>query len=169
MAVAWTPTTLPEVVAVDTATGSWRTVAGPEQPDPAWAAVPQTVEVPSAGGRTTHAHVYPPTPRRRRLPEGQGPPYVVFVHGGPTSQVPPRSSCEIAYFTSRGIGVVDVNYGGSTGYGRAYRERLRGQWGVVDVEDCEAVATWLRGTAWPTRDGSRSAAAAPAAGPCWPR
>ena len=144
--IAWTSTTLPEVVAVDTVAGSWRTVAGPEQPDPAWAPAPTSVEVPSADGRTTYAHVYPPTSPQAQLPEGTAAPYVVFVHGGPTSQVPQRYSGEIAFFTSRGIGVVDVDYGGSSGYGRAYRELLRGQWGVVDVEDCEAVATWLRGT-----------------------
>jgi dipeptidyl aminopeptidase/acylaminoacyl peptidase len=67
--------------------------------------------------------------------EGEKPPYVVIVHGGPTAQSPATLSPANAYFTSRGIGVIDVNYGGSTGYGREYRERLRGQWGVVDVED----------------------------------
>ena len=141
--VAWTPTTLPVVVAVDTATGRWTTVAGPEQPDPAWAATPEVVEVPSVGGRTTYAAVYPPTSPQARLPDDQGAPYVVFVHGGPTSSSPKRYSGQIAYFTSRGIGVVDVDHGGSTGYGRAYRELLRGQWGVVEVDDCEAVARWL--------------------------
>jgi dipeptidyl aminopeptidase/acylaminoacyl peptidase len=141
--VAWTLTTLPVVVAVDTATGRWTTVDSPEQPDPAWAARPEVVEVPSAGGRTTYAAVYPPTSPQARLPEGEGAPYVVFVHGGPTSSSPKRYSGQIAYFTSRGIGVVDVDHGGSTGYGRAYRELLRGQWGVVEVEDCEAVARSL--------------------------
>ena len=140
---AWTPTTLPVVVAVDTATGRCTTVAGPEQPDPAWAATPEVVEVPSVGGRTTYAAVYPPTSPQARLPDGEGAPYVVFVHGGPTSSSPKRYSGQIAYFTSRGIGVVDVDHGGSTGYGRAYRELLRGQWGVVEVDDCEAVARWL--------------------------
>jgi dipeptidyl aminopeptidase/acylaminoacyl peptidase len=140
---AWTASSLPSVVAVDTAAGSWETVAGPEQPDPAWAPVPTTVEVPSAGGRTTWAHLYPPTSPRARLPEGAGAPYVVFVHGGPTSSSPPRYRGEVAFFTSRGIGVADVDHGGSSGYGRAYRERLRRQWGVVDVEDCEAVAAEL--------------------------
>ena len=140
---AWTSTTLPVVVAVDTATGRWTTVDTPEQPDPDWAARPEVTAVPSAGGRTTYAAVYPPTSPRARLPEGQGAPYVVFVHGGPTSSSPERYSGQIAWFTSRGIGVVDVDHGGSTGYGRAYRELLRGQWGVVEVEDCEAVARWL--------------------------
>ena len=155
---AWTPSTLPVVVAVDTAAGTWRTVAGPEQPDPAWAPVPEVVAVPSAGGRTTWASVYPPTSPQARLPDGAGAPYVVFVHGGPTSSSPRRYRGEIAYFTSRGIGVVDVDYGGSSGYGRAYRELLREQWGIVDVEDCEAVAAHLldtgRATAVAIRGGS---------------
>ena len=68
---------------------------------------------------------------------------LVHVHGGPTGASPARSSLDFAYFTSRGIGVVAVNYGGSTGYGREFRERLRGQWGVVDVQDCAAVAEAL--------------------------
>jgi len=156
--VAWTPTTRPAVVVVDTATGGWRTVAGPDQPDPAWAPVPETVQVPSVGGRSTWAHDYPPTSPVARLPDGAGAPYVLFVHGGPTSSSPPRYRDEVAFFTSRGIGVVDVDHGGSTGYGRAYRERLRGQWGVVEVEDCEAVAAWLlasgRATAVVIRGGS---------------
>ena len=155
---AWTPTTLPVVVAVDTATGVCTTVQSPEQPDASWAARPEVVEVPSADGRTTYAAVYPPTSPQARLPEGEGAPYVVFVHGGPTSSSPKRYSGQIAWFTSRGIGVADVDHGGSTGYGRAYRELLRGQWGVVEVDDCEAVARWLqesgRATAVAIRGGS---------------
>ncbi len=139
--IAAGPTRSWAVVAVDTTTGSWREVVGPEQPDPAWASVPESVEVPSAHGRVTYAHVYPPTSPEQEL---TGPaPYVVFVHGGPTAQVPARYDVGKAYFTSRGIGVADVDYGGSSGQGRAYRNSLRGQWGVVDVEDCEAVARWL--------------------------
>lgn len=93
-----------------------------------------------------HAFAYPPTSPDHTAPAGERPPYVVFVHGGPTAHVGPAASGRIAYFTSRGIGVLDVNYGGSTGYGRAYRERLRGQWGVVDVEDVAAVARALADT-----------------------
>lgn len=87
-----------------------------------------------------HAYDYPPTNPEAVAPDGQAPPYLVLVHGGPTSHVGGAASGKIAYFTSRGIGVLDVNYGGSTGYGRAYRERLLGQWGVVDVEDVIAAA-----------------------------
>jgi dipeptidyl aminopeptidase/acylaminoacyl peptidase len=91
-----------------------------------------------------HAVVYRPRNPGFVAPEGELPPFVAFVHGGPTSQAGVRVNPAFAYYTSRGIGVVDVDYGGSTGYGRAYRERLNGQWGVVDVAD---VVTVVRGLA----------------------
>lgn len=85
--------------------------------------------------REVHAFVYPPRNPNYKGLSGELPPYIAFVHGGPTAHVQATPSLTYAYFTSRGIGVVDVNYGGSTGYGREYRERLRGNWGIVDVED----------------------------------
>jgi dipeptidyl aminopeptidase/acylaminoacyl peptidase len=90
-----------------------------------------------------HAFAYAPTHPGLTGPEGERPPYLVWVHGGPTAHVAGVADAKVAYFTSRGIGVLDVNYGGSTGYGRAYRERLRGQWGVVDVDDVAAAARGL--------------------------
>ncbi|WP_213814987.1 prolyl oligopeptidase family serine peptidase [Glaciihabitans sp. dw_435] len=93
--------------------------------------------------REVHAFVYPPRNADFVAPEGELPPYIAFVHGGPTSRVPARADLTAAYFTSRGIGVVDINYGGSTGHGREYRERLKGQWGVVDVEDTIAAVLGL--------------------------
>jgi dipeptidyl aminopeptidase/acylaminoacyl peptidase len=90
-----------------------------------------------------YAYVFPPTNPAAEAPGGELPPYVVFVHGGPTSRVSSVLKLERAYFTSRGIGVIDVNYGGSTGYGRSYRERLRRQWGLVDVEDAMAAVQAL--------------------------
>lgn len=96
------------------------------------------------GERDVHAFVYSPFNRNYTAPDGELPPFVAFVHGGPTSQTVPKASTLIAYFTSRGIGVIDVNYGGSSGYGREYRDRLKGQWGVVDVDD---VVTAVRGLA----------------------
>lgn len=92
-----------------------------------------------------HAFAYAPTNPGVTPAAGERPPYVVLVHGGPTSHVGPAPSAKTAFFTSRGIGVLDVNYGGSTGYGRAYRDRLKGQWGVVDVDDVAAAASALAG------------------------
>lgn len=94
-------------------------------------------------GRPVHTIVFRPHNDDFEAPDGELPPYVVTVHGGPTTQSVPAMSPGIAYFTSRGIGVIDVNYGGSTGYGREYRDRLRGQWGVVDVEDTVAAVHGL--------------------------
>jgi dipeptidyl aminopeptidase/acylaminoacyl peptidase len=124
-------------------------------PDPAYLPEPRSEALPGPRGRVVHGHVFPPRNPRARAPEGEQPPYVVFVHGGPTGQSLPVLKLEVAYFTSRGIGVIDVDYGGSAGYGRAYRQVLAGQWGVVDVEDCVAAAQALvdRGEA----DGARLA------------
>jgi dipeptidyl aminopeptidase/acylaminoacyl peptidase len=112
-------------------------------PDPAYLPVPRAARLTGPSGSVVHAIVYPPANPAFRGPEGERPPYIVWVHGGPTSQVVPRLDLEKAFFTSRGIGIIDVNYGGSSGYGRAYRERLRGQWGVVDVADAMTAALAL--------------------------
>jgi dipeptidyl aminopeptidase/acylaminoacyl peptidase len=113
-------------------------------PGPAYLPEPRQVQL-SVGpnGPVVHALVYPPTNPEAAAPAGELPPYLVHVHGGPTAQSLPVLNLEKVYFTSRGIGVIDVNYGGSTGYGRAYRERLRGQWGVVDVADAMNAAAAL--------------------------
>jgi dipeptidyl aminopeptidase/acylaminoacyl peptidase len=133
-----------EVVTVDPDSGRWSVVSEPVAPSyrdvlP----VPQARTFAGDHGRPVHAHVYPPRNPGYAAPPGEAPPYVVFVHGGPTSRSPMVEDLEVAYFTSRGLGVVDVNYGGSTGYGREYRNRLREQWGVVDVADCVSVARGL--------------------------
>ncbi|HET8642873.1 MAG TPA: prolyl oligopeptidase family serine peptidase [Pseudonocardiaceae bacterium] len=112
-------------------------------PDPAYLPVPELRRFPAADGTEVPALVYPPTNPDFAVPEGERPPYLVHVHGGPTSHNSPELDLGIAYFTSRGFGVVAPDYGGSTGHGRAFRERLKGQWGVVDVEDCAAVANAL--------------------------
>ena len=112
-------------------------------PDVAYLPVPRAAELTGPSGSVVHALVYPPASPVATAPDGEAPPYVVWVHGGPTARVYPLFDMEKAYFTSRGIGVIDVNYGGSSGYGRAYRERLRGQWGIVDVADCAAAALAL--------------------------
>ncbi|MGQ0576802.1 MAG: S9 family peptidase [Pseudonocardia sp.] len=108
--------------------------------------VPEAVTFPSAGaadGRSAHALLYPPASATHRGPDGDLPPLLVMIHGGPTGQALPVFSVAVQYWTSRGFAVVDVNHGGSTGYGRPYREELRGQWGVVDVADCVAAARWM--------------------------
>ncbi|GGQ80871.1 acyl-peptide hydrolase [Streptomyces flaveolus] len=134
-----------EVVELDTRTGRARVIGAPhaDAVDPAHYPEPRIRTFTGPGGRDIHAHVYPPQHPACAAPDGELPPYVIWAHGGPTSRSPLVLDLEIAYFTSRGIGVAEVNYGGSTGHGREYRNRLREQWGVVDVEDCAAVALAL--------------------------
>jgi dipeptidyl aminopeptidase/acylaminoacyl peptidase len=113
------------------------------RPDAGYLPVPREARLTGPSGSVVHALVYPPANPAVQAPDGELPPYIVWVHGGPTSHVAPVLSLEKAFFTSRGIGVIDVNYGGSSGYGRAYRERLRGQWGIVDVADVMTAALAL--------------------------
>ncbi|MER6308969.1 prolyl oligopeptidase family serine peptidase [Streptomyces sp. NPDC001657] len=152
-----------EVVELDTCTGRARAIAcrHTDVVDPAYYSRPRHRTFTGPGGRDVHAHIHPPHNPEHTAPDGELPPYVIWAHGGPTSRAPLVLDLEIAYFTSRGIGVAQVNYGGSTGYGRAYRERLRGQWGVVDVADCAAVARALaeEGTADPARLAIRGGSA----------
>ncbi|MET8943565.1 prolyl oligopeptidase family serine peptidase [Streptomyces sp. NPDC004542] len=153
-AVGAGPRSAYEVVALDTRTGRARVIGAPHRDpvDPAHYPEPQIRTFTGPQGREVHAHVYPPRHPGCVAPGGELPPYVVWAHGGPTSRAPLVLDLAIAYFTSRGIGVAEVNYGGSTGYGRAYRDRLREQWGVVDVEDCAAVALALADEGTADRD-----------------
>lgn len=157
--VAGSPDRPTAVLEIDLATGRYeavRTAVGLDAlPDPAWLPEAESATLRGPDGHDVHVHIYPPRNPHHTGPSGTAPPYVVFVHGGPTSNSPAVLDLSKAYLTSRGIGVLDVNYGGSTGYGRAYRERLSGQWGVVDVEDAAAAAAALvaRGDA----DGTRLA------------
>jgi dipeptidyl aminopeptidase/acylaminoacyl peptidase len=116
--------------------------------EPGYLSAPEAIEFPSAGGRVAHALFYRPTNPAHRGPEGERPPLIVHVHGGPTSAARPALALDVQHLTSRGFAVVDVNYGGSSGYGRSYRELLNGNWGIVDVEDCEAAAAWLGEQGW---------------------
>jgi dipeptidyl aminopeptidase/acylaminoacyl peptidase len=120
--------------------------------DSSYESAPEAIEFPTAGGRTAHALFYPPTNPDASRPAGAAP-LVVMAHGGPTSNTTRLLNLGTQFWTSRGFGVVDVDYGGSTGYGRAYRQRLDGQWGVVDLQDCVAAADFLiaRGDADPGR------------------
>ena len=121
--------------------------------DPAWISVPEAISFPTGGHASAHALHYPPTNPEVEGPPGERPPLLVMIHGGPTAAARPELSLATQYWTTRGFAVVDVNYRGSTGYGRAYRNLLRGQWGVADVEDCVAAARYLadRGDADPDR------------------
>ena len=111
--------------------------------DPGYLSDPQAIEFPTENGRTAHAFYYPPRNKDHTAPAGEKPPLLVKSHGGPTAAAQQALSMSVQYWTSRGIGVLDVNYGGSTGFGREYRDRLKGQWGIVDVDDCVNGARYL--------------------------
>ena len=112
-------------------------------PDPAYISRPEPIAFPTSGGRTARALFYAPVNADFEGPPDERPPLVVLSHGGPTSSTSTALDLAKQYLTSRGIAVVDVDYGGSTGYGRAYRQVLNGAWGKVDVEDCVAAALFL--------------------------
>ena len=121
--------------------------------EPSFLSAPRAIEFPTDGGLTAHAFFYPPASKDFVGPVDERPPLIVMSHGGPTSAVSAEFDMATRFWTSRGFAVVDVNYGGSTGYGRAYRERLNGNWGVVDTMDCINAATYL--TAQGEVDGGR--------------
>lgn len=161
--VAASPALALSVVRVDTASGVTEVLRTTmtDPPDSSVLPEPRHEVLIGKDGREVHANIYPPRNGSMAGPDGELPPYVVFAHGGPTGHSAMILNLEIAYFTSRGIGVVDVNYGGSVGYGRAYRDRLRGQWGIVDVEDAVAAAQTLvdGGVADPSRLAIRGGSA----------
>ncbi len=143
-----------ELATYDWSSGQVTTIrrASERVPDPAMVARAEAVTWEGPQG-LVHAWYYPPTNPDFAAPEGELPPVVVLSHGGPTSFSTGLYSASDQFWTSRGIGILDVNYGGSSGYGRAYRDRLQGTWGVVDVQDCADGATTLgdRGMADPER------------------
>ncbi len=132
------------LIEIDTASGSHRVLHQPSKLgiDRGYLSVPQALRFPTRLGEA-HAWFYPPTHPTLRGKAGSKPPLIVTVHGGPTSVSKATLNLSRQYWTSRGFAVVDVNYGGSTSYGRAYRERLHEQWGVVDVEDAIAAVDYL--------------------------
>ncbi len=155
--VAGGPTELAAVVRLDPGTGSLEVLrrASELSIDSGYLSIPRAVEFPTDEGLTAHGFFYPPANRDFAAPAGERPPLLVLSHGGPTSATSSTLNLRVQYWTSRGFAVLDVNYGGSTGYGRAYRQRLVGQWGIVDVADCTNGARHLaeRGEA----DGARLA------------
>jgi dipeptidyl aminopeptidase/acylaminoacyl peptidase len=131
------PTTSSGVATLHVPTGRLDVLAGAEVSlDAARVSMPQPIQFPSRDGQRAHALYYPPTHPEVTGPADARPPLLVQAHPGPTADAKARLDLRIQFFTSRGFAVVDVNYAGSTGYGRGYRERLTGQWGVLDVADC---------------------------------
>jgi dipeptidyl aminopeptidase/acylaminoacyl peptidase len=153
--LAAAPTAFRSVLPVSLLDGSFEVLrrASDAALDPADLAVAEPVEFPTTGGRTAHGLLYRPHNRHARAPDGELPPLVVTSHGGPTSAAFTGLSISLQVLVTRGIAVLDVDYGGSTGYGGDYRRRLEGSWGIVDVDDCVAGAQALaaRGIADPDR------------------
>ena len=145
--LAATPTESGGIHVVDADTSTYETVARTwtHELDPASVSVGRPIEFES-NGRRAHAFYYPPANADFEAPDGELPPLRVSIHGGPTAQTMLAFFLPVQFLTSRGWGVVDVNYGGSTGFGRAYRELLHDEWGVVDLEDCIAAARHLAET-----------------------
>jgi len=143
--VAAPPTAPPSVTlqtGLDSKTALALRAAAPSVLPPETISIGEAIEFPTWGG-TGHAFWYPPRNSAYTGEDGELPPLVVLSHGGPTSMTTNIFSLNVQWWTSRGFGVVDVNYGGSTGYGRDYRQMLDGHWGIVDVEDCTAAARFL--------------------------
>ncbi|ANV91628.1 S9 family peptidase [Picosynechococcus sp. PCC 8807] len=130
--------------------------------DPGYLSQPQAIAFPTENGLTAHAWYYPPTNQDFQAPADTAPPLLVKSHGGPTAMAAASLNLRIQYWTSRGFAFVDVNYGGSTGYGREYHQRLDGNWGIVDVQDCVNVAKYL--VAKGLADGEKLAIAGGSAG-----
>jgi len=143
--LAASPTTLSGVCQYSALEDKWETLrlSADLRVEEGYISGPRSIEFPAANGLTSHGIYYPSRNDDFIAPEGEKPPLLVISHGGPTSATDSSISLNIQYWTSRGFAVLDVNYGGSTGYGRSYRTRLNGQWGVVDVEDCEKGARYL--------------------------
>ncbi len=154
-AIVASPTIFRSLVRIDLGTGAWTVVRASSDLVlvPAVVSVGEPVEFPTSGERTAHGILYRPTNPAFRAPAGELPPLVVTSHGGPTSGAFTGLHLPVQVLTSRGVAVLDVDYGGSTGYGKAYRKRLEGAWGIVDVDDCVAGALEMarRGEADPRR------------------
>ena len=138
-----------------------RCVSHPADSFEPWHSIPERRVAPGRDGREVHYTYYPPRSPDHRGPRGEPPPLIIDVHGGPTGSTGAARSLTLSLLCSRGFAVASVDYGGSTGYGRAYRDRLKHAWGVVDVEDCVAVASALAasGLADPARTAIRGGSA----------
>jgi len=145
LAIAASQTEEPAVVRFDLRTGAHEALRAPGEIrlDPASISRAEPIEFPTDEGQTAHAFFYPPVNAGFRAPSGEKPPLVVKVHGGPTNHSKAELSLATQLWTSRGFAFLDVNHGGSSGFGRAYRERLDGNWGIVDVRDVVAAVKYL--------------------------
>jgi len=139
------PTDVASISLYDLETGKFETLrrANDQEVYPAYFSIPRPIEFPTEAGLTAHGFFYPPQNPDYRGPDNEKPPLIVKSHGGPTAAASTALALSIQYWTSRGFAVLDVNYGGSTGYGRQYRERLNRKWGIVDVDDCANGARYL--------------------------
>jgi dipeptidyl aminopeptidase/acylaminoacyl peptidase len=142
---AASPTEPGSIVRFDLSTRSFESLrrSNNNEIGPAYISVPRAVEFPTEDGLTAYGFFYPPQNADYSAPDGEHPPLLVESHGGPTAATTTAFSPLIQFWTSRGIAVLDVNYGGSSGFGRAYRERLKDKWGIVDVDDCANGARYL--------------------------
>jgi len=151
------------VVACDTVTGESRVLRSSSSAkiDEGYLSRPEPIDFPTGGGATAHALYYPPRNAEHRAPSGERPPLIVVAHGGPTAAASASLDLKPQFWTSRGFAVLDVNYRGSTGFGRAYRELLQGKWGIADVEDCVNGGRYLadRGLVDPDRLAIRGSSA----------
>jgi dipeptidyl aminopeptidase/acylaminoacyl peptidase len=143
--IAGSSTELPSIVMLDLATGCIEVLRRSSnlKIEAEYLAIPRAIEFPTENELTAHAFFYAPRNPEYTGPSGEQPPLLIISHGGPTAATSTTLSWGVQYWTSRGIAVLDVNYGGSSGYGRAYRQRLDGQWGIVDVDDCVNGARYL--------------------------
>lgn len=143
--LAASPTQFASVVQMDLTSGTIQVLrrASAVDLDPGFVSVGEPIEFPTENNLTAYGFFYPPTHAEFTGPPEERPPLLVISHGGPTSAAHNGLRLPIQYYTSRGFAVLDVNYGGSTGYGRAYRQRLNGQWGIVDIDDCVNGALYL--------------------------
>lgn len=145
IAIAGSPVDSPAVVRLDLSSGQFQTLRASQEVaiDQATLSRPEPVQFPTAGDQPAHALFYPPANADFEGPPGEKPPVIVVIHGGPTSAASAVLNLAVQFWTSRGFAVADVNYRGSSGFGRSYRRLLSGAWGVADVEDSAAVVRWL--------------------------
>ena len=161
---AGSPTQAASIIRLDLESGKFQPLrsSGEIKADKGYISIPKSIEFPTKNGKSSHAFFYPPQNCDYQAPADELPPMLVKIHGGPTSATSTSLAWDVQYWTSRGFAVLDVNYGGSSGYGRSYRLRLEGQWGIVDVDDCVNGARFSVEQGWV--DGDRLAIRGSSAG-----